>query len=200
MVKRHSRTSRLARRRAGVRGGRDPQASARMDSGGHGPGDRRAGLRRCSTSSASGATSCRDFSGRAGALRHARGRQRRSWSSASSSAINYLAERQNKRWDLTAASQYTLSDQTQQDRAAASTKPVKVTVFARTDDFERFRYRLEEYQYHLDPAEDRLRRSREAAVDGGPAQGERARHDRAGVRRPRAARHVRRRTGHHQRR
>jgi ABC-type uncharacterized transport system involved in gliding motility auxiliary subunit len=27
-------------------------------------------------------------------------------------AINYLAERHNKRWDLTAASQYTLSDQT----------------------------------------------------------------------------------------
>ena len=61
-------------------------------------------------------------------------------------AINYLAERHNKRWDLTAASQYTLSDQTKKVLQGL-TKPVKVTVFARTDDFERFRSRLEEYQY-----------------------------------------------------
>ena len=61
-------------------------------------------------------------------------------------AINYLAERHNKRWDLTAASQYTLSDQTKKVLQGL-TKPVKVTVFARTDDFERFRTRLEEYQY-----------------------------------------------------
>jgi ABC-type uncharacterized transport system involved in gliding motility auxiliary subunit len=61
-------------------------------------------------------------------------------------AINYLAERHNKRWDLTAASQYTLSDQTRKV-VQGLTKPVKVTVFARTEDFERFRSRLEEYQY-----------------------------------------------------
>ena len=61
-------------------------------------------------------------------------------------AINYLAERHNKRWDLTAASQYTLSDQTKKVLQGL-TKPVKVTVFARTEDFERFRSRLEEYQY-----------------------------------------------------
>jgi ABC-type uncharacterized transport system involved in gliding motility auxiliary subunit len=62
-------------------------------------------------------------------------------------AINYLAERHNKRWDLTAASQYSLSDQTKKVLQGL-TKPVKVTVFARTEDFERFRTRLEEYQYH----------------------------------------------------
>ena len=40
-------------------------------------------------------------------------------------AINYLAERHNKRWDLTAASQYTLSDQTKKVLQGL-TKPVKV--------------------------------------------------------------------------
>jgi ABC-type uncharacterized transport system involved in gliding motility auxiliary subunit len=62
-------------------------------------------------------------------------------------AINYLAERHNKRWDLTAASQYTLSDQTKKVLQSL-TKPVRVTVFARTEDFDRFRTRLEEYQYN----------------------------------------------------
>jgi ABC-type uncharacterized transport system involved in gliding motility auxiliary subunit len=61
-------------------------------------------------------------------------------------AINYLAERHNKRWDLTAASQYTLSEQTRKIVAGLA-KPVQVTVFARTDDFERFRTRLQEYEY-----------------------------------------------------
>jgi len=62
-------------------------------------------------------------------------------------AINYLAERHNKRWDLTAASQYSLSDQTKKVLQGL-TKPVKVTVFARTEDFPRFRSRLDEYQYN----------------------------------------------------
>jgi ABC-type uncharacterized transport system involved in gliding motility auxiliary subunit len=61
-------------------------------------------------------------------------------------AINYLAERHNKRWDLTAANQYTLSDQTKKVVQGLS-KPVKVTVFARTEDFDRFRTRLDEYAY-----------------------------------------------------
>jgi len=61
-------------------------------------------------------------------------------------AINYLAGRHNKRWDLTAAHQYTLSDQTKKILQGLN-KPVRATVFARTDDFERFRNRLDEYQY-----------------------------------------------------
>ena len=61
-------------------------------------------------------------------------------------AINYLASRHNKRWDLTAAHQYTLSDQTKKVLQGL-TKPVRATVFARTEDFGRFRTRLEEYQY-----------------------------------------------------
>jgi ABC-type uncharacterized transport system involved in gliding motility auxiliary subunit len=61
-------------------------------------------------------------------------------------AINYLAERHNKRWDLTAASQWTLSDQTKKV-VQGLTKPVRVTVFARTEDFDRFHARLDEYEY-----------------------------------------------------
>ena len=61
-------------------------------------------------------------------------------------AINYLAERHNKRWDLTAASQYSLSDQTKKVLQGL-TKPVHATVFAKTEDFDRFRTRLDEYQY-----------------------------------------------------
>ena len=45
-------------------------------------------------------------------------------------AINYLAARNNKRWDLTAGGQYTLSDQTKKMLHSLD-KPVRVTVFAR---------------------------------------------------------------------
>lgn len=61
-------------------------------------------------------------------------------------AINYLASRHNKRWDLTAAKQFTLSDQTRKILQGLQ-KPVNVKVFAQPDDFARFRDRLDEYQY-----------------------------------------------------
>jgi gliding motility-associatede transport system auxiliary component len=61
-------------------------------------------------------------------------------------ALNYLAGRHNKRWDLTAARQYTLSEQTKKVLQGLK-KPVRATVFARTEDFERFRTRLDEYTY-----------------------------------------------------
>ena len=61
-------------------------------------------------------------------------------------AINYLASRHNRRWDLTAARQYTLSDQTRKILQDLQ-KPVGVKVFAQPDDFERFRDRLDGYQY-----------------------------------------------------
>src|SRR4051812_7488237 len=60
--------------------------------------------------------------------------------------INFLAGRYNKRWDLTAAHQYTLSDQTKKVLQGLS-KPVKATVFAQTEDFERFRNRLDQFTY-----------------------------------------------------
>lgn len=61
-------------------------------------------------------------------------------------AINYLAGRHNKRWDLTAAGQYTLSEQTKKVLHALD-RPVRVTVFAKTDDFQGFKTRLDQYQY-----------------------------------------------------
>src|SRR5829696_8687918 len=60
--------------------------------------------------------------------------------------INYLANRRNKRWDLTAAKQFTLSEQTKKILQGLQ-KPVTIKVFAQPDDFSRFRDRLEEYQY-----------------------------------------------------
>jgi ABC-type uncharacterized transport system involved in gliding motility auxiliary subunit len=61
-------------------------------------------------------------------------------------AINYLAARHNKRWDLTAGGQYTLSDQTKKVLHSLD-KPVRVTVFAREGESERFRNRLDQFQY-----------------------------------------------------
>jgi len=61
-------------------------------------------------------------------------------------ALNYLGTRHNKRWDLTSAKQFTLSDQTRKILQGLQ-KPVSIKVFAQADDFERFRDRLSEYQY-----------------------------------------------------
>jgi ABC-type uncharacterized transport system involved in gliding motility auxiliary subunit len=61
-------------------------------------------------------------------------------------ALNFLATRHNKRWDLTAAKQYTLSDQTRKILQELQ-QPVSIKVFAQADDFERFRDRLDQYQY-----------------------------------------------------
>src|SRR5689334_11541724 len=61
-------------------------------------------------------------------------------------AINYLGARRNKRWDLTAAKQFSLSDQTRKVLTELK-QPVHIRVFARSEDFERFRDRLDEYTY-----------------------------------------------------
>jgi gliding motility-associatede transport system auxiliary component len=61
-------------------------------------------------------------------------------------AINYLSTRYNKRWDLTAARQYSLSDQTKKVLQGLK-EPVKVRVFAKSEDFQRYRDRLDEYAY-----------------------------------------------------
>ena len=61
-------------------------------------------------------------------------------------AINYLASRHNKRWDLTAAKQFSISDQTKKVLQGLQ-KPVHVRVFGRAEDFPRFHERLDEYQY-----------------------------------------------------
>jgi ABC-type uncharacterized transport system involved in gliding motility auxiliary subunit len=61
-------------------------------------------------------------------------------------AINYLSARHNKRWDLTAARQFSLSDQTKKVLQDLK-EPIKVRVFARSDEFQRYRDRLDEYNY-----------------------------------------------------
>jgi gliding motility-associatede transport system auxiliary component len=61
-------------------------------------------------------------------------------------AINYLSTRHNRRWDLTGAKQFSLSDQTKKVLADLK-EPVHVQVFARSDEFPRYRDRLDQYTY-----------------------------------------------------
>ena len=85
-------------------------------------------------------------------------------------AINYLASRQNKRWDLTANQAFSLSDQTKRVLGGLDA-PVKVLVFARDPEFDRFRDRLREYQVQLAPGVGRVHRcgSPSGAGETGPA-------------------------------
>jgi ABC-type uncharacterized transport system involved in gliding motility auxiliary subunit len=79
-------------------------------------------------------------------------------------AINYLASRENKRWDLTAAREYTLSDQTRKLLSKLDA-PLKMIVFAKSNDFDRYRLTLAEYAYqskkvsieYVDPDRDPTR-------------------------------------------
>ena len=59
---------------------------------------------------------------------------------------NYILARQNVRWDLTAARQYSLSDQTVRILESLES-PIRVMVFAQEFDFPRYRDRLAEYEY-----------------------------------------------------
>jgi ABC-type uncharacterized transport system involved in gliding motility auxiliary subunit len=64
--------------------------------------------------------------------------------------INGISSRQNKRWDLTASKQYSLSDQTRQILASLQ-KPVVIRLFYKSDptfDLQRYRDQLGEYAYH----------------------------------------------------
>lgn len=61
-------------------------------------------------------------------------------------AINWISNRQNKRWDLTAGGTFTLSDQTKKILETLP-NPVTVKVFTKGDDFDRFRDRLDQFQY-----------------------------------------------------
>ncbi len=64
-------------------------------------------------------------------------------------AVNYLSARRNKRWDLTANKQFTLSEQTTQLLQKLDA-PLTVRVFDRPTEFDRFRERLNEYAYISD--------------------------------------------------
>ena len=62
-------------------------------------------------------------------------------------AVNYLSTKYNKRWDLTTARQFTLSEQTRKVLTDLK-EPVAIRVFAPTQELQRFRDRLDEYGYH----------------------------------------------------
>lgn len=64
-------------------------------------------------------------------------------------AVNYLAVRQSKRWDLTANQTYSLSEQSLKVLQGLDA-PVKMTVYDQETGFDRFRERLDEYKYHSD--------------------------------------------------
>jgi gliding motility-associatede transport system auxiliary component len=61
-------------------------------------------------------------------------------------AANYISTRQNKRWDLTQAQQYSLSDQTRNVLTKLDS-PLQILVFAQEPEFVPFRDRLREYEY-----------------------------------------------------
>ena len=95
---------------------------------------------------ASGARSRR--SSRAGRRATARWRRRACSSSLGILvAINYIGKRQNKRWDLTAAKQFSLSDQSRNVLAKLDA-PLEIHgLRRRSTEFQRFRDRLKEYEY-----------------------------------------------------
>jgi ABC-type uncharacterized transport system involved in gliding motility auxiliary subunit len=61
-------------------------------------------------------------------------------------AINYIGNKYNKRWDLTSGQQFSLSDQTKKILKDLK-EPINVRVFTRSDEFQRFRDRLDQYTY-----------------------------------------------------
>ena len=61
-------------------------------------------------------------------------------------AINYIASRQSRRWDFTAAKQFSLSEQTRRVLENLDA-PVTAKVFTREEEFDRYRLRLDQYSH-----------------------------------------------------
>jgi ABC-type uncharacterized transport system involved in gliding motility auxiliary subunit len=61
-------------------------------------------------------------------------------------AINYIGARQNKRWDLTATKQFSLSDQSRNVLTKLDA-PLQVLVFSQEPEFPRYKDRMKEYEY-----------------------------------------------------
>jgi ABC-type uncharacterized transport system involved in gliding motility auxiliary subunit len=61
-------------------------------------------------------------------------------------AINYIGAKQNKRWDLTANKQFSLSDQSRNVLTKLDS-PLQIKVFVQDAEFDRYRDRLKEYEY-----------------------------------------------------
>jgi len=62
------------------------------------------------------------------------------------SVVNYISLYQNKRWDLTANKQFSLSDQSRNVLQKLDS-PLQVTVFAQEPEFPRYQDRMKEYEY-----------------------------------------------------
>lgn len=60
-------------------------------------------------------------------------------------AVNYIADRQSWRWDLTAGQQFSLSDQTRRVLSELDS-PLRILVFSRDDEFRGFRDSIGEYE------------------------------------------------------
>ena len=61
-------------------------------------------------------------------------------------AINYIAGKQNKRWDLTTNKQFSLSDQSRNVLQKLDS-PLQIRVFSKEQDFSRYQDKLKEYEY-----------------------------------------------------
>jgi ABC-type uncharacterized transport system involved in gliding motility auxiliary subunit len=61
-------------------------------------------------------------------------------------AVNYIGKQQNKRWDLTAAKQFSLSDQTRNVLTKLDA-PLHIMVFVQEQEFPTYQDRLREYEY-----------------------------------------------------
>ena len=61
-------------------------------------------------------------------------------------AINYIGSKQNKRWDLTASKQFSLSDQTRNVLSRLDA-PMEVLVFYKPDELQGWQDRMREYEY-----------------------------------------------------
>ena len=61
-------------------------------------------------------------------------------------AVNYIGKQQNKRWDLTAAKQFSLSDQTRNVLQKLDA-PLQIQVYAQEPEFPSYQDRLKEYEY-----------------------------------------------------
>lgn len=83
-------------------------------------------------------------------------------------AVNYIASRQNKRWDLTANKQFSLSDQTKQILRDLK-KPVEIRAYYETTREQELRDRLGEYEYASSQVKvkyiDALKKPLEAQAD-----------------------------------
>src|SRR5215475_3308210 len=62
-------------------------------------------------------------------------------------AVNYIGKRENKRWDLTASKQFSLSDQSR-NYVSKLDSPLTVRVFDKDVNFQQYRDRLKEYEYN----------------------------------------------------